>query len=93
MKKCSCEGVVRSDRHPFGPSVAYEQAQELIEHTGEVTDSYEPIIKHLNQFAHILREARFKTGSVNFETAEVRFELDADWQADRRTSSNTERCT
>ncbi len=65
--------VIHSDRR-----FAYEQAQELIEHTGEVTDSYEPIIKHLNQFAHILREARFKTGSVNFETAEVRFELDAD---------------
>jgi ribonuclease R len=63
--------VIHSDRR-----FAYEQAQELIEHTGEVTDSYEPIIKHLNQFAHILREARFKTGSVNFETAEVRFELD-----------------
>jgi ribonuclease R len=65
--------VIHSDRR-----FAYEQAQELIEHTGEVTDSYEPIIKALNQLAHKLRDARFAHGSVNFETAEVRFELDAD---------------
>ncbi len=65
--------VIHSDRR-----FAYEQAQELIEHTGEVTDSYEPIIKAINQLAHKLRDARFAHGSVNFETAEVRFELDAD---------------
>ncbi|MFM1836975.1 MAG: Ribonuclease, partial [Bacteroidota bacterium] len=65
--------VIHSDRR-----FAYEQAQELIEHTGEVTDPYEPIVKALNQLAHKLRDARFANGSVNFETAEVRFELDAD---------------
>ncbi|MHA8080358.1 ribonuclease R [Aquirufa regiilacus] len=65
--------VIHSDRR-----FAYEQAQELIEHTGEVTDSLEPVIKSLNQLAHKLRDARFAHGSVNFETAEVRFELDED---------------
>lgn len=65
--------VIHSDRR-----FAYEQAQELIEHTGEVTDSLEPVIKTLNQLAHKLRDARFAHGSVNFETAEVRFELDED---------------
>ena len=63
--------VTHSDRR-----FSYEDAQVLIEHTGESTDPYEPIIKALNAFAHTLRAARFAHGAVNFETAEVRFELD-----------------
>jgi len=65
--------VIHSDRR-----FAYEDAQVLIEHEGEVTDSFEPVIKDLNRIAKTLREERFRHGSVNFETVEVRFELDAE---------------
>jgi len=65
--------VIHSDRR-----FAYEDAQVLIEHEGEVTDSFEPVIKDLNRIAKTLREERFRHGSVNFETVEVRFELDVD---------------
>lgn len=52
----------------------YEQAQEVIE-KGEGVFAEE--LKILNQLHHILRKERFKSGAVNFETAEVKFKLDA----------------
>ncbi|MHA8050655.1 ribonuclease R [Aquirufa sp. ROCK-SH2] len=63
--------ITHSDRR-----FAYEQAQVLIENTAETDDTYEPIIKELNRIAKIFRAERFAKGSVNFETVEVRFELD-----------------
>lgn len=52
---------------------SYEEAQEGIE-TGE-GDFAEDIIL-LNEIAHKLRDKRFKNGAVNFETTEVKFQLD-----------------
>lgn len=63
--------ITHSDRR-----FAYEQAQVLIENTAETDDTYEPIIKELNRIAKVFRAERFAKGSVNFETVEVRFELD-----------------
>ena len=65
--------LIHSDRR-----FAYEDAQVLIEHEGPSEDSYEPVIKDLNRIAKTFRDARFKHGSVNFDTTELRFLLDED---------------
>jgi len=62
--------IIHSD-HRF----SYEQAQEVIE-TGKGT--YPAELKLLNDIAIKIRKDRFKNGAVNFETAEVKFKLDAD---------------
>ena len=62
--------IIHSD-HRF----SYEQAQEVIE-TGKGT--YPAELKLLNDIAIKIRKERFKNGAVNFETAEVKFKLDAD---------------
>lgn len=54
---------------------AYEEAQEVLD-TGEGDFAAE--LKKLNQLAKKLRKARFKKGSINFETDEVKFRLDED---------------
>jgi len=62
--------VIYSDRR-----FAYEEAQAII--TGEVRDeTYEEALNTLNHLAHKLREKRMKTGSIEFETDEVKFVLD-----------------
>jgi ribonuclease R len=60
--------IIHSDRR-----FAYEEAQQVLE--GESTD-YANELKILNDLAHKLRKARFKAGSVNFDTVEVKFVLD-----------------
>lgn len=52
---------------------AYEDVQEILE-TGE--GDYAEELRLLNSFAHKMRRARFKKGAMNFESPEVRFELD-----------------
>lgn len=55
---------------------AYEEAQVIIEDPSK--DSvFGPILEKLNGIARRLREARFEKGSVNFDTVELKFELDA----------------
>ncbi|WHZ07381.1 MAG: 3'-to-5' exoribonuclease RNase R [Cytophagales bacterium] len=61
--------VIHSD-HRF----TYEQAQEVIE-TG--SGKFAGEMKTLNSLALLLRKERFAKGAVNFETAEVKFKLDA----------------
>lgn len=51
----------------------YEEAQEIIE-TGE--GQYKEEILAMNNLAQILREQRFKAGAINFDRAEVRFNID-----------------
>lgn len=63
--------VIHSDRR-----FAYEEAQVYIEEEVNEADTYSPVIKELDRIAKILRVERFKKGSVNFETVEVKFELD-----------------
>lgn len=60
--------VIRSDRR-----FAYEEAQQVIE-TG-VGDCGEAILK-LNELAQALRKERYDNGSVEFDRAEVRFDID-----------------
>ncbi len=66
--------VIRSDRR-----MAYEEAQEIIESGKWKDESGKPVdeaILKLHGIATILRAARFKTGAINFETQEVKFQLD-----------------
>jgi len=60
--------VIHSDKR-----FAYEEAQEIIE--GKQSDFSEEILK-LNELAYILRERKFKSGAISFESAEVKFKLD-----------------
>lgn len=60
--------VIHSDRR-----FTYEEAQEVIE-TGNGDFSDE--ILTLNRLAKQLREERYKKGSINFNTLEVKFQLD-----------------
>jgi len=64
--------VIHSDRR-----FAYEEAQVYIEEELNEADTYSSVIKELDRIAKILRAERFRKGSVNFETVEVKFELDA----------------
>ena len=60
--------VIKSDRR-----FTYEEAQEVIE-TGE--GDYKEEILALNDLAKKLRERRFKSGAINFDRYEVKFEID-----------------
>ena len=62
--------IIHSDRR-----FAYEEVQEIIE-TGKGEFAEE--IRVLNTIATALRNERFRKGSINFETQEVRFKLDKD---------------
>lgn len=64
--------VIYSDRR-----FAYEEAQQCIE-TGK--GDYANEIITLNNLALILRKQRFKNGAVNFETEEVKFQLDENFK-------------
>jgi ribonuclease R len=63
--------VIHSDRR-----FAYEQAQDVIEGDNETEPVYGPLLKNLNKLALILRKKRFEKGAFNFETNEVKFNLD-----------------
>ncbi len=67
--------VIKSDRR-----MAYEEAQEIIEN-GELkiensADAVAVAILKLHGIAEKLRAARYKSGAINFETQEVKFQLD-----------------
>lgn len=68
LKSDICRTVTRSNRR-----FTYEEAQEIIE-TGKGDFSDE--ILTLNNLAQQLRASRFSEGSVEFERAEVRFDID-----------------
>lgn len=62
------KGVINSDRR-----FAYEEVQKTIEEEkGEMKD----VILPINRLATILRKRRFQTGAINFESQEVKFNLD-----------------
>lgn len=67
-KKWFGRTIIHSDRR-----FSYEEAQEGIE-TGK--GDYAKELKLLNDIAHKLRARRFEQGAVNFETTEVKFQLD-----------------
>jgi ribonuclease R len=51
----------------------YEEAQQIIE-TGQ--GDYSKEVLKLNQLSSLLRDERFKNGSIAFETTEIKFKLD-----------------
>ena len=53
----------------------YEGAQEVLD--GKAESPYLEALTTLNEIAYKLREQRFSKGSIDFDTDEVRFELDA----------------
>ena len=53
----------------------YEEAQDIIE-SGQATDEVGEAILKLHAIATVLRESRYKSGSINFESQEVKFQLD-----------------
>ncbi len=67
-KKWFGRTIIHSDRR-----FTYEEAQERIE-SGEGDFAEE--IRLLNEIAYKLKDQRFKNGAVNFETTEVKFQLD-----------------
>ncbi len=67
-KKWFGRTIIHSNRR-----FTYEDAQIGIE-TGE--GDYATELQLLNSIAHKLRDKRFKNGAVNFETTEVKFQLD-----------------
>lgn len=60
--------VIRSDRR-----FTYEEAQQIIE---EEKGEYSSELLTLNRLARKLREQRYKAGALEFDRAEVRFEID-----------------
>ena len=71
------KSVIRSDRR-----MCYEEAQEIIEGgqwpvvSGQKADAVAEAILKLHSIATKLRAARYKSGAINFETQEVKFQLD-----------------
>ena len=67
--------VIKSDRR-----MAYEEAQEIIENgdlkNEKSADAVTVAILKLHSIAEKLRVARYKSGAINFETQEVKFQLD-----------------
>jgi ribonuclease R len=62
--------VIHSDRR-----FSYEEAQEIIENgVGEFSDE----LQTLNSLAKKMSDERFKRGAINFETTEVKFQLNQD---------------
>ena len=60
--------IIHSDRR-----FTYEEVWEIIQ---AQSGNHVSEILTLNELAHILRNARFKHGAINFESAEVKFNLD-----------------
>ncbi|MBR1516675.1 MAG: ribonuclease R [Bacteroidales bacterium] len=62
--------VIESDQR-----LAYEEAQEIIER-GTADNAVGQAILQLHQLATLLRSERYKDGAINFESQEVKFQLD-----------------
>lgn len=69
------KSVINSDQR-----YCYEEAQEVIENNAPSSDKKrqktDEAILVLHQLATVLREARYKNGAINFESQEVKFQLD-----------------
>lgn len=85
-EKCCFSAVFEMDENAnvlskwFGRTVIYSDKRFVYEEAQEILDGKEgPFaeeLKVLNQLAYKLRDKRFKEGSVNFDSQEVRFQLD-----------------
>ncbi len=63
--------VIHSDRR-----FTYEDAQAVID--GKMDGPYQTELRKLKEIAQKLEKAKFHNGAINFETEEVKFELDKD---------------
>ncbi|MGL4632200.1 MAG: ribonuclease R [Leadbetterella sp.] len=63
--------IIHSDRR-----FTYEEAQEVLEGDPQADPAFGPQLHHLNTLAKILKNERFRKGAFNFETNEVKFNLD-----------------
>lgn len=65
----------------FGKTVTHSNRRYTYEEVQDILDGaegdYSAELKHLNTIATKLRKDRFKKGSINFDTPEVQFRLDA----------------
>ena len=66
------KSVIRSDRR-----YSYEEAQAIIDSGAPLEEcEADAAVLELHKLATILRQARYKEGAINFETQEVKFQLD-----------------
>lgn len=65
------ESVIRSKKR-----LNYDEVYEFLKSGKKPQNEVEDLILRLNNFAQKLREKRFKSGGINFETIEVKFVLD-----------------
>ena len=70
----SPKGLAGRDCYSFKKRFTYEEAQQVI--TQQQGDFCKELII-LNRLAKQMRNERFKQGAINFETVEVKFQLDA----------------
>lgn len=68
--------IIHSDKR-----FSYEEAQELLDLVAPTSESendtqFHSTLLTINDLAKKLRDARFKNGAINFETVEVKFNLD-----------------
>ena len=63
--------IIRSDRR-----FSYEEAQQIIEQPAEESTPLQDAILTLNDLASKFKEARFKTGAINFDRPEMKVEVD-----------------
>ena len=72
LKRWFGKTVINSDRR-----YNYEEAQEIIENgKWKMDNSADAAVLELHKLATILREGRYKEGAINFESQEVKFQLD-----------------
>jgi ribonuclease R len=71
VKEWFGRAVIHSDRR-----FSYEQAQELLDASVSEEEAYTRVLTQLNSLAKAMRAERFRKGAFNFETNEVKFQLD-----------------
>lgn len=64
------ESIINSMRR-----FTYEEVQQIID-DGNSTDSCANTLKEMHRFSRVLRDKRFREGSIDFTTPEVKFKLD-----------------
>lgn len=64
--------IIRSNKR-----FSYEEAQQILEPQGAINEKrFKEVLEELNRIAKIYREENKKKGAIEFETDEVKFELD-----------------
>ncbi|RMI03753.1 MAG: ribonuclease R [Calditrichaeota bacterium] len=64
------ESIINSKRR-----FTYEEVQAILDDENS-TDPFAPVLREMHRLSRILRERRFRSGSIDFDTPEVKFVLD-----------------